>query len=112
MAKNQSQVSTLDDDAPEAPVPVATPISGANHDAAMSGKKRTLTIHPGEGENGSDNVFLQINGYAYSIKRGEPVLVPEEVVEVLNNARQTLMSFGPGGAVVERSVPRYAFSVN
>lgn len=112
MAKNQSQVTNLDDDAGNSDVAVATVISGANHDSALSGAKRTLTIHPSEGEFGSDAVFLQINGYAYQIPRGTPCLVPEEVIEVLNNAKQTLVSFGPGGVLIERTVHRYAFSVN
>lgn len=114
--KSQSQVTTLDtEDEAVAAVAEAAPaskVSGANHDATLSGKKRTVTIHATEGDGGNDAVFLSVNGYAYQIPRGVASEVPVEVVEVLQNAKTTILSFGQGGAVVERSVPRFAFSVN
>ncbi len=116
MAKSDSKITTLDNtDTPI--VATATPaeavaIQAANHDSAMSGKKRVITIHPSEADGGNDAVFLQLNGYAYQIPRGIPVLVPEEVIEVLNNAKQTFLSFGQGGAVTERTANRFAFSAN
>lgn len=112
MSKNQSQVTTLDDETPEKTAAPAAALKGANHDSALSGKTRTVTIHPNDSEGGSDAVFLSINGYAYQIPRGIPVDVPVEVIEVLNNARQTVMSFGQGGSLVERNTPRFAFSAN
>ena len=111
-SKAQSQVTTLDDEATtEAPVQ-AVALKGSNHDSELSGKTGTVTIHPTEGDGGSDAVFLSINGYAYQIPRGIPVQVPTEVIEVLRNAKQTIISFGQGGALVERTVQRFAFSVN
>lgn len=117
---SDSKVTTLDDSAALADEIVATKaapkaakaIKGANHDSALSGNKRILTIHQTNDEGGELDVFLSINGYAYQIKRGEPVEVPEEVVEVLKNAKQELMSFGQGGQVIVRETPRYPFSVN
>ena len=110
--KAQSQVTTLDtEDTTEATVQ-AVALKGSNHDATLSGKTGTVTIHPTEGDGGSDAVFLSINGYAYQIPRGMPVEVPSEVIEVLRNAKQTILSFGQGGALVERTVQRFAFSVN
>lgn len=117
---SDSKVTTLDDSAALADEVVAAPkatraakaIKGANHDSALSGNKRILTIHQTNDEGGELDVFLSINGYAYQIKRGEPVEVPEEVVEVLKNAKQELMSFGQGGQVIVRETPRYPFSVN
>lgn len=96
----------------KAPPKAAKTLKGANHDSALSGKKRILTIHQTNDEGGELDVFLSINGYAYQIKRGEPVEVPEEVVEVLSNAKQELISFGPGGKLLTRVTPRYPFSVN
>lgn len=112
MATAQSKVTTLDDDSSPAEAAPAVAIKGANHDAALSGKTGTVTIHPTEGDGGSDAVFISINGYAYQIPRGMPVEVPAEVIEVLRNAKQTILSFGQGGALVERTVQRFAFSLN
>jgi formylmethanofuran dehydrogenase subunit B len=117
-----SKVTTLDDSAALADeavsstgktktVVAAKAAKGANHDSALSGKKRTVTIHPTNDEGGSDAVFLAINGYAYQIPRGIPVEVPDEVVQVLKNAKQELMSFGKGGEVTTRETQRFPFSV-
>lgn len=111
----KSQITTLDsaDDAALVAAKAAPKkLKGANHDVALSGDKKTITIHPSEGEGGSDAVNVGVNGYVYQIPRGEPFEVPSEVVEVLKNAVQTSLSFGEGGKVVERSMPRYAFSVH
>ena len=37
-----------------------------------------------------DDVYVAINGKSYLIKRGEPVEVPEAVVEVLDNKERML----------------------
>lgn len=115
--KSQSQVTTLDteDEAAAAAVVESTPatkITGANHDAQLSGKKRTVTVHATDGDGGSDAVTVGVNGFVYQIPRNVPCEVPDEVIQVLQNAKTTIMSFGQGGAVVERTVPRFAFSVN
>lgn len=114
--KSQSQVTTLDteDEATAAAVESApaTKVTGANHDAELSGKKRTVTVHATDGDGGSDAVTVGVNGFVYQIPRNVPCEVPDEVIQVLQNAKTTIMSFGQGGAVVERTVPRFAFSVN
>lgn len=112
--KSDSKITTLDDESTPvvAAAETAAVVVAANHDSALSGRKRTLTIHPSEADGGNDAVFLQINGYGYQIPRGKPVEVPEEVIEVLNNAKQTFMSFGQGGGITERTAHRFAFSVN
>lgn len=114
-----TKVTTLDDAAAAADAAVAsksTPAvrkaKGANHDTTLSGAKRIVTIHPTNDEGGSDDVFLSINGYAYQIKRGEPVEVPEELYLVLQNAKQELMTFGKDGEVVVRTTQRFPFSAN
>lgn len=38
------------------------------------------------------NVFVCVNGTAYSIERGVEVEIPEEVAEVLDNAENQLLS--------------------
>lgn len=117
---SDSKVTTLDDSAALADEIVATPsrpktaakaVKGANHDAALTGKTRVVTVHPTNDEAGSDAVFLSLNGYAYQIPRGVPVEVPDEVVQILKNAKQELMSFGKGGEVITRETQRFPFSV-
>ena len=117
---SDSKVTTLDDSAALADSVVATPsrpktaakaIKGANHDSALSGKTRIVTIHPTNDESGSEAVFLSINGYAYQIPRGVPVEVPDEVIQILKNAKQELTSFGKGGEIITRETQRFPFSV-
>jgi hypothetical protein len=115
---SDSKVTTLDDAAALADATVAakakTPVAkakGANHDSALSGDKQILTIHQTNDDGGSEDVFVGINGYGYQIKRGEPVEVPKEVVQVIANAKQELMTFGKGGNVISRTTPRFPYSV-
>lgn len=117
---SDSKVTTLDDSAAMADEIVASApkakaaakaIKGANHDAALTGKTRIVTIHPTNDEGGSDAVFLALNGYAYQIPRGIPVEVPDEVVQILKNAKQELTSFGKAGELITRETQRFPFSV-
>jgi hypothetical protein len=115
---SDSKVTTLDDSAALADdvvtksKPAASKaVKGANHDAALQGKVRVVTVHPTNDEGGSDAVFLSLNGYAYQIPRGIPVEVPDEVVQILKNAKQSLTSFGKGGELITRETQRFPFSV-
>lgn len=118
---SDSKVTTLDDAAAladgavatrtAAPKAAAKTVRGANHDTALSGNKRIVTIHPTNDEGGSEAVFLSLNGYAYQIPRGTPVEVPEEVVSILKNAKMELMAFGKDGEVLVRETQRFPFSV-
>lgn len=115
---SDSKVTTLDDSAALADDIVSKPkttaskaVKGANHDEALQGKTRVVTIHPTNDEGGSDAVFLSLNGYAYQIPRGIPVDVPVEVVEILKNAKQSITSFGKGGELIVRETQRFPFSV-
>jgi hypothetical protein len=73
--------------------------------------RRTLTIHAGDGEGGTADVFIGVNGYAYNIKRGKPVQVPPEVIEALSNAKVTRYAAKDGNTEAIE-VPRYAFTVS
>lgn len=110
--KSQSQISTLEDEsqvaAAQAPVDAAV-IMGQNHDDSMSGKMEIVTISTSQEDGGSDAVFISINGYAYQIPRDKPCQVPTEVAQILRDAVVTTYKPGANGAVVERSMPRYAF---
>lgn len=108
----KSQVTTLDESTESEVATAVAEIKGANFDPHMSGDKRTITIHADNSDGGNDAVFVSVNGFAYQIPRGKPFAVPVEVVKVLENAKQDMMSFGQGGAIVMRSAPRFAFSLS
>lgn len=113
-----SEITSIDDAptataaTPKTKAPKAEVIKANGSDAASSGKLKTVTIHAAEGDEGGRPVFLSINGYAYQIPRGKPVRVPDEVVEVLQNAVVSTYKVKGGGEVEELLVPRYAFSVS
>jgi hypothetical protein len=115
MAKANSQVATLDDDTPvaaaEAKASEAPIVVGKNHDSSLSGERRTVTIHPTDSDGGSDAVFVSHNGYAYQIPRGTPQSLPVEVLQIIKDAKTTIYQAMPGGQVGERTVQRFAFSV-
>lgn len=109
---SDTQVTTLDDEvSAEKPADTKAKASkkttAAAVEAGIVGKQRTITIHSGEGTAGREDVQIFVNGFGYNIKRGKPVDVPEEVLEVLRNAVTTQYD---GGETVE--VPRFAFSVH
>lgn len=120
---SDTQVTTLDDDttsvpsAPAAEKPAkagkatnagkATKASTAiAAEAGLTGNRKTIVIHQGEGAAGREDVVVGVNGVMFSIKRGKPVDVPVEVVHVLENAVTTV--YENGEAI---DTPRFAFSV-
>lgn len=124
---SKSQVTTIDDDvdpalqetqpetAEKAPraarAPRAAPaIERGNHDSTLSGKRVTVTIHPGPGEDGNFPVDAQLNGRLYRIPRGVPCEIPVEVMEILNNAI-TQEHRVESGQVVVRNMPRFPMQV-
>lgn len=113
MAKSNSSVTTIDDKADQAYVAaaVAATIVGKNHDDALSGERRLITIHPTNEEGGSDAVPVGLNGYMYQIPRGVPCNVPVEVIEIIKNAKTTIMQTAIGGGFTERDAQRFAFSL-
>ena len=113
---NEKRVVTIDDDKEQvAALPInqapVTEIIGANHDDQLCGDKVKIEIHESEADGGKDDVFVQINGYAYKIKRGVEVVVPVEVLHVLENASMTIYENAQGGGHGERKVKRFAYSV-
>ena len=100
---SDSEISTIDD-------VVETKPKAKKAEAKPEGR-RTLTIHTGDGEGGTADVFVGVNGYAYNIKRGKPVQVPQEVIDALGNAKITRYAAKDGvNEAIE--VPRYAFTVS
>lgn len=113
MATKNSQVTTLDDtvnpDVEASTVAAPAARSIASGDAELSGKKRIITIHQTGNEADGEVAELQLNGYLYRVPRGVPCEVPEEVYQILENARTTTYQTTPAG-VVERHNYRFPFS--
>lgn len=65
------------------PVP---PLKPANESQASSAERWAIVIEEGRDQNDINPVYLGINGRGYSIKRGEVVEVPAEVIGVLDTA--------------------------
>ena len=106
----KSQISTLEDSAPEAVASAAkSDIPRARHVDGGSGKYELLTVYAGTEADGQDAVFIGLNGYAYQIPRNKPFLVPVEVVNVLRES-VTRSYANVNGQQVASDRPRYAFS--
>jgi hypothetical protein len=76
------------------------------------GKKVRIVIEESDDENASNEVFVSVQGYAYQIRRGVPVEVPESVLEVLNHAVQTKMIQNMETyEMTYRDVPRYTYRI-
>ena len=111
--KNQSQVSTIDDE-PEQAIEVIAANAGIvqaeNTDDNLSGKMELVTIHSSAEENGGDAVLLIHNGFARQVPRDTPVKLPTEVAQILRDSKVAQYKPGPGGTNHEEMRPRYAFS--
>ena len=112
MARSNSQVSTIEDDDVTAPAAAPQPssIRTTGEDLQLSGKRQTITIHSSDSDAGDEPVFVGLNGYGYYIKRGTPVDLPVEVVEVLKNAKTDIVRTTQGGGQEVRTSQRFAFS--
>lgn len=78
-----------------------------------SQRKVRLTIHKTDGDTGSDNVPVSVNGKTWLIKRGVEVEVPAFVVEVLRNAVRDVYDFDERhNEIHRREVPAYPFSAS
>lgn len=115
-----TQVTTIDDTPSAATTAAKQPAAAKRvpkvdgHDIALSGTKKTITIHASNEEGGQDAVPIGLNGYMYQVPRGVPVEVPEELVQILENAKTS--SYHPAGPgkteLIERVHNRFAFSVH
>ena len=115
---SDTQVSSIDD-TPVTTSAQAPKSTGAKrqpkvdgHDIALSGKKKTITIHISDAQGGDEAVPIGLNGYMYQVPRGVPVEVPEELVGILENAKTSTYHPGKDGELVERVHNRFAFSVH
>lgn len=103
-------VDIEDDEESEAEVAKA---KSKNHDVALSGRTARVTFFDnGNEDDGDKPIFASLNGYAYQIPRGVKVDIPEELLEVFENSRSTLLSTGQNGEVKERVTNRFQYSVH
>lgn len=77
-------------------------------DVQLEAKSGWKTIVIAESDRDQQPVFVGVNGKNYRIRRGEPVLVPPEVVSVLKDANQVVINPKDGS---KRTVPSYPFRV-
>ncbi len=80
-------------------------------DAQLSGVTKNINIFAAEHEGGEFAVLVGVNEVMYQIPRGVDVQVPEEVLQVLNNAVFNITIPVAGGGVKTRNVPRYNVQV-
>jgi len=77
-------------------------------------KKVSLTVH--EDDDPRNYIIVGFNGRNYQIKKGEPVIVPYGVYEILNHAIEDIYSTrrkeNNERELVKRSKHRHPFSVN
>jgi hypothetical protein len=74
-------------------------------------KKVKLLIHKTEGDTGSIDVPVSVNGKTWLIKRGIEVEVPAFIVEVLEHAvKDIYVQDEVTKSIVKREVPSYPYS--
>ena len=80
-------------------------------DVVTSAKKIKLMIHKTEGDTGSIDVPVSVNGKTWLIKRGMEVIVPAFLVEVLEHAvKDIYVQDEITKTIVKREVPAYPYS--
>jgi hypothetical protein len=78
---------------------------------AVADKKVKLMIHKTEGDTGSIDVPVSVNGKTWLIKRGMEVIVPAFLVEILEHAiKDIYIQDEVTKSIVKREVPAYPFS--
>jgi hypothetical protein len=74
-------------------------------------KQVKLMIHKTEGDTGSIDVPISVNGKTWLVKRGMEVIVPAFLVEVLEHAvKDIYVQDEITKTIVKREVPAYPFS--
>ena len=79
--------------------------------AAAAEETKKILIPSGDTAVNQGDIFVQVNGRAFQIKRDVEVEVPQPVVEVLQQAKTTVGRQMDDGSVSYHKVPTYAFSI-
>jgi hypothetical protein len=95
------------------PAAKARPKAAPRAAAAPTGpKKYRVIVNNQDGVDASPFITVQVNGKTWQIKRDHEVVVPEEVLHVLNNAVYTKYeSSGAGGLQEPRDVNRFPVTI-
>lgn len=109
MAKSDTSITTIDDAPAIADSTAADTLKMIGGVAGLSGQVLEVEIHQGEGEGGKERVFVGLNGHGYKIPRSIKVIVPVEVIEILENAMMTVYE-SVAGITRGREVRRYSFN--
>jgi len=78
--------------------------------SATKPSRVNVIFHNQEGDLGKTDIFVSVNGYAYQIKRNEPVSLPPEVIEVIDNAVVTHIE-RVNGVDESRDLQRFTYSL-
>jgi len=78
--------------------------------SATKPSRVNVIFHNQEGDLGKTDIFVSVNGYAYQIKRNEPVSLPPEVIEVIDNAVVTHIE-RVNGIDESRDLQRFTYSL-
>ena len=78
--------------------------------SATKPSRVNVIFHNQEGDLGKTDIFVSVNGYAYQIKRNEPVSLPPEVIEVIDNAVVTHVE-RVNGVDETRDLQRFTYSL-
>lgn len=112
---NPPEVSPVDEpeeNIEELTVTVTNNQTGQPPAAQTKGKKMfRIIVDESDDPNASDYCDVGVNGYTRRIKRGEEVVVPREVISVLQTAVQTVFYKDAKGNDKSRSVPRFAWRI-
>jgi hypothetical protein len=78
-----------------------------------TGKRPRVRVifHNQGGPGGSDDIFVSVNGRAYLIKREHEVMLPFEVMRVIENAEQSVFERGADNRLREKLVKRYSYTM-
>ena len=112
---NDSKVTSLDS-APAVSKANATVekstklVAKSSGNSELSGATTKIKIFAGTEEGGNHAAFVSHNAVAYLIPRDQVIEVPDELIEILENAITTITLTAPNGiGVITRDVPRYNF---
>jgi hypothetical protein len=114
-----SNVTTLDDQAPVATAPVVSVTTKQvkktkepliNSELTDENPQLYMvTVHATGDDGGENAVDVCINGYLYQLPRGVPCKVPHAVLHGLENAIVTTYKVN-GNEIIEKNTPRFPFS--
>ncbi len=114
LAQSEAARKAAEDKAVAAEEKVAAGV--ANQSQASSKERWAIVIDEASSETENHEVFVQVNGRAYQIQRGQEVQVPPEVIDVLKNAvigrsQQMFDEFGRPKGIQVREAPRHPFHI-